>query len=74
MNFPGCPAYPSQSINFLLKSYRSWGDVNRERTEKLKAKAVGTTASKAQGEMKMKMCLHFNLMQKGNIVSSSGGI
>lgn len=48
--------------------------MNRERTEKLKAKAVGTTASKAQGEMKMKMCLHFNLMQKGNIVSSSGGI
>lgn len=24
-----------------------------------------TTASKAQGEMKMKMCLHFNLMQVG---------
>lgn len=45
-----------------------------ERTEKLKAKAVGTTASKTQGEMKMKVCLHFNLMQKGNTVSSLGGI
>ena len=73
MNSPGCPAYLPQSINFLLKSYRSWGDVE-ERTEKLKAKAVGTTASKTQGEMKMKVCLHFNLMQKGNTVSSLGGI
>lgn len=45
-----------------------------ERTEETKAKAVGTTASKAQGEMKMKMCLHFNLMQRGNTVKLPGGI
>lgn len=34
--------------------------------EKLKSKAIGTTAKEALGEMKMKMCLNFHLMQKEN--------